>query len=206
MPLRTLAASNCSRRLSFLTTSTGSISIFSYVVKRLLHSSHSRRRRIAPSSVGRESTTRLSVQLQYMHFMSIYPSVLKIFAFFHSLIIPAFRKKVNPFQQLPGETRITSSPMQAICRHGISIWLFSPRRNAAAPRADDQAERLPRRRVERHVARAPDHPSVADADDILLLQFRKRHCSFRLSCPRLCALRPNITARRGEYFSFRPPS
>ena len=78
--------------------------------------------------------------------------------------------------------------------------VFFAAQKAAAPRADDQPQRLPRRRIDRQIARASHQPSVADADDILLFQFRKCHCFFRLSCPRLCAKRPNITAFEENIF------
>ena len=51
-------------------------SIFSYVVNLRPQLTHSRRRRMArPSSVGRESITRLSVELQYMHFIEPFTSL-----------------------------------------------------------------------------------------------------------------------------------
>jgi len=51
-------------------TMMGISSIFSYVVNRLPQEMHSRlRRMLVPSSVGRESTTLLSVPRQYLHFM-----------------------------------------------------------------------------------------------------------------------------------------
>src|SRR6185369_3296327 len=70
MPEMIFIRSNGSRRPSFLQTCGSISSTRSWVVKRLVHSSHSRRRRMAvPPLSGRESITLLSGLPQNGHFM-----------------------------------------------------------------------------------------------------------------------------------------
>src|SRR5271165_7202277 len=69
-PFRTFCRSNFSRRPSFLMTMYGISSMRSYVVKRLSHFRHSRRRRMdSPSLLSRESTTLSFSKPQNGHFM-----------------------------------------------------------------------------------------------------------------------------------------
>src|SRR5271155_3374997 len=71
-PFSTFWRSNFSRRPSFFTTMYGISSMRSYVVKRLLHFRHSRRRRIESASLlSRESTTLSFSNPQKGHFMRL---------------------------------------------------------------------------------------------------------------------------------------
>ena len=63
---------------SRLTSMSGMRSTVSYVVNRLKHLRHSRRRRmLVPSSVGRESTTLLSSWPQNGHFIRLHPFMIQ---------------------------------------------------------------------------------------------------------------------------------
>ena len=114
--LISLSLSKASRLLSFLTTIKGSVSIFSYVVKRLLHSSHCRLRRMAASPADRESITFSSSEPQYGHLIRNPPFV------FYRVSIPENISEIKWYTQ-----RSLPRSVQSPLRHGHnnpreSVW------------------------------------------------------------------------------------